>query len=323
MSIKYSIFAVNETSYCVWDWDIKSVNTAFLESIDPKYFEYAAHTNVANLDSEQKQFAATAVRVAFYHALETFFALIFGALQAPDCVVGWVQKYQPAQLRKMIKQINSGLITFPYKLKISKLSWESISAHINLFSYPEEERTIETKQLFARLWRRFADEYLSEDSTLEYNSIKHGFRAKSGGFALAIGIEDQPGVPAPPEKMHLLGQSEFGNSFFRAEQILESKNDPHLRIVPTSVNWNPVNTANATLLLSQSIGNIVSYLRIANGADPKTVRFSRPVESSAFDLPWPQIPGVSSVSMGSEVTDKVIVKYSRKQLSKLLQADPP
>jgi hypothetical protein len=73
--IQYNKFAINETPYCIWDWDIRKLNLDFLETIDPHYFEHIANIHGQFLEDGEKQYAATALRVAYSHGLESLFAL--------------------------------------------------------------------------------------------------------------------------------------------------------------------------------------------------------------------------------------------------------
>ena len=57
------MFAVGDTPYCEWDWNLERRNREYLESLDPAYFEYVGHVNLANLEAEDpkdRQRAATA-----------------------------------------------------------------------------------------------------------------------------------------------------------------------------------------------------------------------------------------------------------------------
>jgi hypothetical protein len=316
----YSIFAVYDVPYCVWDWDIKRLNVDFIESIDHKFFEYAAHVHVGNIGGEDKHRCATALRSAFYHGLETLFALICSALQAPDCVVGWMLKYQTAQLRKMVSEISSGDLKVPVRLNLKSITWESISDSINRFSFEDSTRTSQTKHLFAHLWNLFAEYFVDEYSIWEYNSIKHGLRTSPGGFSLEFGLQDQPGTPATPEQMHLLGSSEFGHSFFTAKEIAGSKGDPNLRIVRSSVGWNPEATGYALLLIANSINNVSSFLKILNGVDPGTVQFTRPQEDEVFERAFANTPNIPSFSMGPVIEEQMIPKFTREQLKELIES---
>jgi hypothetical protein len=312
--MQHSIFAVDDLPYCVWDWDIRSVNLQFIQSIDPGYFEYSAGVHTDNLEGEDKQRAATALRSAYHHGLETLFALICATLQAPDCVVGWLQKYQPSQLRRMVTSINKGNADFLVKLKIDPITWESIADKIIQFRSHDEKRSSETKKLFGTLWERFASDFVDEFSVWEYNSIKHGLRAQAGGFRIEVGREDQYAVSPPPEQMHVVGSAEFGNSFYRAEQIINARNDPNLRIARSSIGWNPEGMAHGLMLLAKSIFNVVSFLKLANGVDAASVHFVRFVDADFFEKPWSEPPGILNFSMNYEIHEKMIQKFTRTQL---------
>ena len=57
----------------------------------------------------------------------------------------------------------------------------------------------------------------------EYNSIKHGLRVNPGGSYIAVGAEQTPGVPAPPEAMRSMGGSPYGSTFFEIEHRAEEQ----------------------------------------------------------------------------------------------------
>ncbi len=315
MKIQCSMFTVNDIPYCVWDPYLQKSNLEFINSINHRYFEYLAKIHAVNLDGDDKHLAATALRLAFYHGLETFFTLIFAALQAPECVLGWVHRYQIGQLRAMVKSVNKGNARFIVKPRLQPLSWDTISDHINLFSYEEKERTIQTKKLFAELWKRFGSDFLEDYNIQEYNSIKHGLRVSPGGFALAIGLEKTYGVSPPPEEMQLLGSSDFGNSFFRVEPISNTKDDPNFRIKKSAVNWNPEAIIYSLHLISISINNIASFLKLVNGVDPKNVEFIRPQDSEDFDKPIEGSPGLQNMTLNIGMDENVIRKFSRKEIT--------
>ena len=73
-SIQNVSFLVDETPCCLWDTDIRQRNLDFLDSIDPGYFEHIADLHGESLEGDEKQYAATALRVAYFQGLETLFA---------------------------------------------------------------------------------------------------------------------------------------------------------------------------------------------------------------------------------------------------------
>jgi len=73
-----------------------------LRSLDADYFTFQGRQFARSLETEDAQRAAVALRSAYSHALETFFALLFAAIQAPDCVPAWLALYQPAELVALV-----------------------------------------------------------------------------------------------------------------------------------------------------------------------------------------------------------------------------
>lgn len=203
--MQYSVFAVDETPYCVWEHDLKERNLRFVESIDHGYFEYLAIAHAPNLEGETRQKAAIALRTAYHHALETFFSLLCAFVQAPGCAVGWIQKCQSGQLRSLVRKIQEGRHHLFNRAGLPTITWQVLSETINLFSCEDPSRTLESQRLYAILWSRFAADFLNDYHVKEYNSIKHGFRARAGGFTLAMGVEHEYGVPPPQEEMQIVG----------------------------------------------------------------------------------------------------------------------
>lgn len=91
-------FMIDTRPLCVWDTEIEAINLRFIRGIDPNYFQYVAESSFAALEGENAKYAALTLRTAYSHALETFFALLCAALQAPDCVVGWILQYRNTEL---------------------------------------------------------------------------------------------------------------------------------------------------------------------------------------------------------------------------------
>ena len=106
--IYYYKYVIDETPYCLWTGE-KELLKRFLKSIDPMYFEHIREVHEPMLNSEEKtkHYAAIAIRTAYYQGLETFFALLCSALQAPHCTVGWMLKYKNEELRNLVQKINS------------------------------------------------------------------------------------------------------------------------------------------------------------------------------------------------------------------------
>jgi hypothetical protein len=305
---QYISFKVYDRPYCLWGVDLPQSNLRAIDNIDSEHFDFLAHLYYEQLQSEHKQNAALAIRMAYGHAVETLFSLICATLQAPFCSYAWMLKYRPGDVPKMIGEIrnhNFHLYLNPvYNIKIS--SWKDFSMMIHLVKGKKENENMAIK--FGEFWQKLSFEFLDENFRNEYNSIKHGCRVKSGGFSIAIGKEDIPGVAAPKEKMKSLGGSEFGSSFFLAQEVKGSivGRDPNLKTSQLSLNWNAENNIHALTLISMSIHNIKSFLKHLNRVEEVTFLF--PEELKYFEMPWGKKPDVLNCSFSLNLDDTKIVK---------------
>ena len=285
--MQYSQFVVNESPFCVWEWDLAKRNLEFINSIDYTFFEYLARVHSEALDQDKnKQHAALSLRTAYSHGLETFFALLFAALQAPDCVIGWLHKYQIEDMENLIHKVSKRqpILT---KIPLYPITWKTISYSVLVNLVLEDgDKEKKIKDGFSRAWKRLAEDFVNKKIQQEYNSVKHGLRARAGGFYLAFGVQDVPGVPAPSERMHLVAHSEFGSSFFIPERIDNDK--LNIRIKRHSRNWRPENFLYGLLLLSYSIQN-----------------------DAGFEAPWTPTSAISDLAI-----DNVIKKFHIQPFSK-------
>lgn len=322
--MQYTLFMVDEEPYCVWEWDLKERNMDFLKAIDHEYFEYRARCHFEDLESDDRHRAAVALRTAYYHGLETLFTLLCASVQAPDCVYGWVLKYSLRQLRNLVGKIISGSSEVFNKYGWDYVSWKRLARNVHAYSNADPSRAAETGELFGELWSRLSRDFLSQMNIDEYNGIKHGFRTHAGGFGLAAGIEKESGVPAPQENMKTLGYSEFGTSFLRAMAIGSLKSggrNPNFRSTHCALNWIPESIVHCLVLISMSIGNTVSYLRIINGEAAKNVKFTRPQESEYFSKPWKKSVGVTNLQSDTEIVEEHIQAFTRQEIVRRLKGN--
>ena len=313
-----TIIVVNDEPYCIWEHDLKGRNNEFLESIDVEYFDYVLNTH---LSTEDEKRAAVSLRMSFHHALETMFSLLGSYVQAPDCAYAWIIKCSTTDLREVVRRINQGDKTLISKLKLADISWRAIAELIFSCYMPGTEKNKITTELFAQLWQRLAHEFLDKSYIDEYNSLKHGFRIRAGGFGLAIGLEHQYGVPPPDDEMKLIGHSEYGASFFRLESIGLEKKNRSLRSRRISLNWKIEKITLLIQLISMSINNVTSALKFVNGYSPASLKFTRPTEDDDFEKPWLYSPGVISFNIDSTIDESRVVSTTRKGLLERLKRE--
>jgi hypothetical protein len=315
-SLQNSIFVVNEEPFCIWEIDFLKRNMEFLNGIDTEYFDYVLKVHL-NSDDEKK--ASIALRTTLHHAMETFFSFLGAYIQAPTCAYAWIAKCSNRNLRDFVGQVGRPNNTLFTKLNIPQVTWENVAGLVFQRYMPNSERNKKTIQLFASLWQRLANEYRDQNNIDEYNSLKHGFRVRPGGFGLSAGLEHEYGVAPPAEEMQLLGKSDFGTSFLKIESIGKGDGNRSVRSRQMSVNWKIEKVALLIQLISMSINNIVSALKIVNGAKAEDCKFLRPQDDEEFDKPWHHSPGVTNCSLDFVIKDEEVTAITKEELLEKLR----
>jgi len=312
--LEFAKFVVNETPYAFWDLELKKKNLDFIEGIDATYFRYVAESNLPYLKGDDEQRAALALRLSYSQGLEALLALLCSLVQSPECVVGWMNSYKTIELKDLVRKISRHEDVYS-RLKGKPVTWASLAqcVHSNLIF--DEYKLNWIQKGFGKLWEGFAADFLEEGISDEYNGAKHGLRTRPGGFYLAVGREDTPGVPAPQERMQTIGGSEFGTFFFTRETIIQ-RNRINFRLKGHSRNWNPENLAKGLLLLSISINNVSSCLRVLNGAQRDKCRFITPATEEAFEEPWKHSAGVDSVDVDVTIEPLHITPLTKEDILK-------
>lgn len=315
--IQQARFAVHERPYCVWGWDLHQRNLDFLVGLQPDYFSHMASRHGPELEGDEGQVSALALRTAYGQALETFFALVCAIIQAPVCVVGWMQFYRQEDLEAMVRAITDGhgclsMLQFP------SWSWRSVSDACSVgLVLDDKAKEAAIRKGFGSLWSRLAADFLDEGVREEYNQLKHGLRVRPGGFRLALGREDTPGVPAPPENMFSLGGGAFGTSYSHPERLGSTKR--HFLLKSSYRNWEPGALAGRLQLLEMSINNLVSWAETLNGVDASTVQFAWPAPIEAFDHCLKERPGAFSFSLGRTLDASMITELSEQEILRVYE----
>lgn len=301
--MKKAMFFVGDRPYAVWDPNIHEKNVTFLKNFDTSYFEYLADIHSSQIDLDTAQQAATALRTSYGLGIETFFSLLGAAMQAPECVFGWLDKYVERDITHIINSI-MGKEKLRTRL-VGVLSWESLSRtlHRNLVLADKEEESA-IKNRFAGCWKYLAENYLNKEQKYEFNGAKHGMRLQPGGIHISIGQQSRLGVPAPPERMERVPGSKFGAAVLRLEQIGRMKHD--YRVKEISRNWDLYCLTGLIRIVSMSINNIISFLLIQNGQDPTFVRFIWPEDLQDFDKIWEASFALSGVTWKAVIDEKDI-----------------
>lgn len=315
----FSIFAVNDEPYCLWEANFSERTKTFLDGLDADYFEYVlqAHTN-----TEDEKRALVAIKLSLHHATETMFSLLGSFVQAPDCPYAWIAKCSNTELREFTSRVNKEDDSLITKLNLASISWTAIAGAIFATYMPGTLRQKNTIKCFANLWSTLNAELLNPVHTDEYNALKHGFRARAGsGFAIAIGIEREYGVSPPASEMQTLGKSNFGATFLKIEALSHISGSRHIRSRQISVNWSLERIVLLHQLVYMSIKNVVSALKIVNNYSPSTCLFVRPENDSDFLRPWTFTTGVTSINIDYDIDQNLLPAWTKAQLLTKLRAN--
>jgi len=312
-----SIFAVNDTPYCLWEIDVAARNRAFLDGLDPEYFSYVLETHI---ETEDEKRGLVALKIALHHSIEALFSLLGAFVQAPDCAYAWIAKCSNAELRKFVARVTRGDATLISKLNLPVISWESVAAAVFNTYKPGTERQAQTVKRFARLWLSLSQDLSDQAAIEEDKALKHGFRVRPGGFALAVGIEHSYGVPPSDSEMQMVGKSDYGATFLKIENIGTGQGGPHIRSRQTSVNWSIERVILQFQLVGMSINNVLSGLKVLNGYPAGSCKFLRPQEDTDFDKPWSYSVGVTSVNFDHVLDEGRLPPVTKAELLAKLRA---
>lgn len=203
-------FMVFNKPFCITDFRLQERNLEYLRSFDPEYFIKTTNKCLKKQKEDYDIIDTITIRINYSHAVETLFSLLFATLQAPWCIIGWLHCYTVNDLKYLIKIIDKNETNFNYfKVRLDNHDWISVSKLINRFELPFEG----IHEGFSKVWNILAKEFLNDPIQIEYNEIKHGFRARFGGFELNInhGKKIESGNN---NKTTFFKGSNFGSSFW-------------------------------------------------------------------------------------------------------------
>lgn len=271
-------FAVLDRPVCVWDPELAKVNLQFLQGLDPEFFLHqadATSAEAAQADQRTSLRHALALRISFGMALEALFAVLGAVVQAPHCVFGWLSAYRNDELLELVRRIDNRtqlLAVAPFR----PATWENISSQLTL---PLAAHSVDAHQhvsaRFAQAWKRFAHIFTDRLRSLEYNSLKHGFRVQPSGFTLAI--RPDTGDKAPLFQ----SASPLGHMLPYLKKNDGRKAD--YSVSTAAFTLEPAQYVAALSIVARSIKNAVAVARLMCGDDPSKLRLSIPQDSSEFD----------------------------------------
>jgi hypothetical protein len=316
--VEYTTIVVGKRPLVIYDWTHRRGQDRFLDGIDPDFFRYVAAAHEAQLGGDHDAQAAVALRLAYAHALETLFALIGAAIQAPHCPAGWVLNYRTGDLRTLVKTISHSPIGEIREPVISTwlpehADWYCVTNTL-IPRLPDLDETDALRAASARLWAGLARDLNDDDLHDEYNSLKHGFRVRSGEWFIKMGIEDVRGVAPPPEKMRLMGSSQYGSDFLRSVKLAEGQAEQRV-VEDQRVNWNPAVLAKRIPLIADSIHNVLNALRAFRGRRRDGLEFHLFTGVDVAEaLHDPSLAGMSKLRTRPNIPVETLPPFTRAEI---------
>lgn len=213
--------------------------------------------------------------------------LIAAAVQAPKCPQAYLGQCSNGALRSVLRKIDEGALLPQYNRHLKVLSWPGIGEEVLRCTGEtgaEQQRLVGT---FTNLWTDLASKQRNQIAIWEYNSLKHGFRVHPGGFTLKI----EANGPNPSNPLELTIGEKFGTGFHVLTKPGDDTDANRSRLAERhNVIWRVEDLAHLVHLISASLQNVVTYLRIYNGGPPPYV-IARPKESA------PAAPSATSTSI--------------------------
>lgn len=325
-------FCVIEKPYMIWAADVRADNEHFLNSLDADLYYRMAHNIIGapqpdeeaedaatdeDGDDQDRKDVSTLSRLLWHHGMETLVMLLGAYIQAPSAVHAYFLKSKTEDAVQMAGFLAREECPKYHRLEGAPFSLVSLLNGIHRCAGWQQHDTIVER--FARALRYMLSDYVDEKHRAEYNSIKHGLRASHGRFALAVGIQEAPGIPAPPEAMQMVGFSRDA-SFFEIVKPLGNATKQQSKInfmtEQVSVAWSLEKVLMELQLLSLLLHNIVSALRITAGAPTGSVTFNKVAEDEEFWEMYFQIgsSGVPTASFAPVIDARHISLATDKQV---------
>jgi hypothetical protein len=321
---EYSIFKIDHKPICIWDFNAEKNNSDFIDSFDSEYFLYQTELFEKELSGENNYKAAISIRNIFHHSLETLFSLFCAVVQSPYCVYGWLSLSRTNDLRNVVQKISDNDKTLFHYFEAETISWQKIAETIFFLHNDLVLKEIDKPSLIrdtTRIWEALADLFLNEYSIDEYNAMKHGLRAKAGGYTINIGPAGTLNKPERHKDWISWGSSKYGSSFYILDKVSTSKmkKNPNYKSKRRYLNWNPEYLVDAIKLITCSISNMISYLKIFNGKDPSEIKYLV-ADSGVIEKFWKYYNTRSTMSFGINTPDESIVCVTEEDINNSLKS---
>lgn len=255
-------FLVGQRAQSVVASNLYERSDKLIRTYAPSYF-YEVATALSNamssesrapVDGDENHLAA-AIRLVYGQAVEAFFALLFSALQAPECPIAWLQSYIRRDILDLLRLIDTDQAQDLLRVQLKGRGWMGVAATMNDVKDTAETPRQTVIDRYETFWRHLAKEYVDPRQQAEFNSIKHGFRITGGGFTLGIGRST--------DSMASLGGSDYGSQIQRRMPLSNApppKKTNVFGLHRTDFSWDPPRLVLRLGLIRDSLTNILQYL---------------------------------------------------------------
>jgi len=319
-------FCVLERAHMLWGHDVAQDNADFLEHVDAEFYWRAAHQLIGlpsadgaleDEDDQERKDISSLARLLWHHGVETLVMMLGAYMQAPGAVHGYFLKCRTEDAAGIAEILRGHQKPKFHRLSGDNFSLTNVLNGIHLCTpWPDrQDRVNRLTAALSNILRAFTD----EEHRWEYNSIKHGLRAFHGRFAIAFGIQEAPGIPAPPEAMEVIGSSRDASFFDVARPLRNATRQDskvNFKIDKVSVAWSLEKVLAELQLLSILLHNTVSAMRIAGGAEARSVSFNY-ISDSEAEAFWTTYSGlrdgsVPTASMGADIDAREVKLATEK-----------
>lgn len=301
-------FCVGEQPYVLWSTTIAADCREFLGSVDTDFYDrwvhlisLPPHVEIDPSTENRRPDDSSMVRLLWHHGMEMLLMLIGAFMQAPSAPHAYFVKCRSDDVVDLAE-----LLATNTPLRYTRLKYESFSLTGLLTLIHESAPWVEGEQTIERFRLSLVDmmnDYIMPQARWEYNGIKHGLRARHGSFLLRVGREEVYGVPPPEEAFRTVGHSESSSTFQVPKALVgATKQDSRLNfsLDRVTVPWSLDKALCDLRIISMLANNVVSALKIVNGATIGTCRYLRIAEQEWWDF-YQSVrhSGVKSSSIGA------------------------
>lgn len=275
-------FYVNKRPVCIWAPPpmLKEMNERVVDGIRPEFF-IAKSTHLFNeLTKTKEPWVGMSLRADYGHAVESVLALLFASIQAPLCIMGWLDLYRVEDIEELCDSLSKGR-PFEHMLLDHPKSLRDIVEHVlrpmdAVVVGPDgiEVRREQILEGSLAALQRMIEDFLDADARAEYNAYKHGYRLRQARMAGEISLRDQ-------------GPLNFDSGEFGSEAYGLTKIDKYNYGVHSSfIAWDPKKMAARVQVAAMWMMMIKETLRVefSGGAHKPQWPFYQSHE--AYIEPW-------------------------------------